>query len=220
MKTNLVIVLLFICLTSCVTKNTKEPVKEVIKEEKSELFEFPNFNSKFTNKTVLNVIDKVGGDYRLDSIQYLNWTDKFVPNKTDLGRLYSCEIYSAQPQLENIAVLALKINADGWYKLHLATIDQNLELVDQIPISDSWSDLIEAAGDTEIIGKQRMYSKMISERKYHRFDIRTTEIINYYSDSTTYEIDSVITLIEILNDGTLKLTEIDSVRTLKYGGIE
>ncbi|MEQ9287175.1 MAG: hypothetical protein RIG77_09720 [Cyclobacteriaceae bacterium] len=204
-------------MTACTANNTKEQVSE---QSRPEPVEFPTFNSKFSNQQTLDVTDKLDRTFDLDSTQYSNWTDKFVPYKTDMGRLYSAQLYSVQPQQEKYAVLTLKVNADDWFKLHLVTIDEELQLVDQIPISDSWSDLLEQAGDTEIVGKQSMYTNMISGNEYRRFDIRTTEIINYYTDSTTYEIDSIATKIELLNNGTFELTRLDSIRTIKYGGIE
>lgn len=210
------IIFLF-ALAACTANNTQEQVSE---QSNPEPVEFPKFNSKFSNHQTLNVTDKLDRTFNLDSTQYSNWTDNFVPFKTDMGRLYSAQLYSVQPQLKNFAVLALKVDADHWFKLHLVTIDEALQLVDQIPISDSWSDLLEQAGDIEIVGKRTMYTNMISENEYRRFDIRTTEIIDYYSDSTTYEIDSITSKIKLQNNGTFELTRLDSIRTIKYGGIE
>ncbi len=102
----------------------------------------------------------------------------------------------------------------------MVTINKKLELVDKVLVSDDWAELLEQAGDTEIVGKQSMYTNMISDSEYQNIDIRTTEIIDYYSDSTTYEIDSVTTKIELLINGTFQLTKLDSVRTIKYSGIE
>lgn len=216
-------IILLIALAACTAKNTQEESTEQKNPEtisKSEPVEFPEFNSKFSNKQTLSVTDKLDPTFNLDSTQYSSWTDKFVPYLYDHGRLYSAQLYSTQPQLDEFAVLTLKVNADDWFKLHLVTINSELDIVDKVTVSNSWSDLLEQAGDTEIVGKQSMYTNMISEREYRRFDIRTTEIINYYSDSTTYEIDSVTTKIELLNNGAFELTLLDSIRTIKYGGIE
>jgi hypothetical protein len=211
---------IFIFLTFLAACNSNKTNNQDAEQKKSESIEFPEFNSQFSDKSTLNVTDKGGRTFRLDSSQYSNWTDKYTPFKTGNGRLYSAELYSVQPQLDNFAALAIRTDADHWFKLHLITINENLELVDKVLVSDSWSDLLEQAGDTEIVGKQSMYTNMVSDTEYQNIDIRTTEIINYYSDSTTYEIDSVTTTIELLNDGTFKLTKLDSVRTVKYSRIE
>ena len=216
-------IILLLALIACTANNTQEQTTQQDKPEtqsKPEPIVFPKFNSKFSNKQTLSVTDKLDPTFNLDSTQYSGWTDKFVPYLYDHGRLYSAQLYSTQSQLDEFAVLTLKVNADDWFKLHLVTINSELDLVDKVTVSNSWSDLLEQAGDTEIVGKQSMYTNMISEKEYRRFEIRTTEIIDYYSDSTTYEIDSVVTKIELLNDGVFELTQLDSIRTIKYGGIE
>lgn len=220
MKFNSNVFFLLILLTACGMKNTQEQSNDVIEANKPEPIEFPKFNTQFKNKSVLKVTDEKDSDFKLDSIQYVNWTDKYTPFKFGNGRLYSAELYSVQPQLEKFAVLTLRTHGDHWFKLHLVTINEDLELVDKVLVSDDWADLLEQAGDTEIVGKQSMNSNMISENEYRRYDIRTNEIINYYTDSTTYEIDSIATKIELLNNGTFELTRLDSIRTIKYGGIE
>jgi hypothetical protein len=211
---------IFILLVSLAACNGNKSNEQNIKQKESETIEFPLFNAQFSNKKILSVTDKSDSQYQLDSIQYSSWTDKYTPFKMGNGRLYSAELYSVQPQLEKFAVLTLRTDADHWFKLHLVAINENLELTDKVQVSDSWSDLLEQAGDTEIVGKQSMYTNMISDSEYQNIDIRTTEIINYYSDSTTYEIDSVTTKIELLNNGIFQLTKLDSVRTIKYSGIE
>ena len=209
---------IFLLGLACCNANKNSEVEK--NSTKSKSVEFPNFNAQFSNKVTLNVVDEVDRIFELDSIQYSNWADKVVPYKSDDGRLYTAQLYSVQPQLENFAVIALKVRADNWFKLHLITINKDLELIDQIAISNSWSDLLEQAGDVEVVGKQLMYTKMMSENKYQSFDIRTTEIINYYSDTTTYEIDSVTTEVNLLRDGTFELNNLDSVRLIKYSSIE
>jgi hypothetical protein len=217
LKLNKNIFILLAFLVGCSRYKTNE---QATVHENQEPIEFPKFNSQFSNKTTLNVIDKRDRTFELDSTQYSNWTDKYTPYKTDLGRLYSADLYSVQPQLDSFSVLVLRTDADHWFKLHLVTVNSNLELIDKAQISNSWSDLIEQAGDIEIVGKQSMFTNMVSDTEYLNIDIRTTEIINYYSDSTTLEIDSVVTKIELLNNGTFKLTKLDSSRSEKYSGIE
>lgn len=176
--------------------------------------EFPGFKSQHTNKEIIAVIDESDTRYRLDSMQYVNWTDKYTPVKSNAGRNFHGEIYSVQPPLVNYAVLVIRTQGDHWYKLHLISLNEDLTLVDNIKVSDNWAELIEQAGDTEVVGKQSMYTKMVNGKEYWTFDIRTTEVINYYTDSTTYEIDSVVTKIELLTNGFFKLTKLDSIRTL------
>jgi hypothetical protein len=217
MKLNSIILILLFVLAACSSNKPNEQANEPTNHD---LVEFPKFNSKFLNQQTLSVTDELDRTFDLDSTQYSIWTDKIVPYKTEKGRLYSAQLYSVQPQQDNFGVLTLKVHGDHWFKLHLVTIDKELQLIDQIPISDSWSDLLDQYGDFEIVGRETMYTKMISDKEYQNIDIRTKEIINYHSDSTTYEIDSILSKIEILNDGTFKLTKLDSIRTVKYGGID
>jgi len=192
------------------------------KEDQKELHyvTFPSFNSQYKNKKLLNVSDKSSELNSLDSVQFINWTDKYVPYKTNTGRLYSADIYSVQPQISNYAILVIRTNADDWFKLHMISINGKLEMIDKVEVSTSSSDLLEQAGDTEIVGSQLMYTNKVSDNEYRRINIKTIESINYYTDSTTYETDSIITKILIRNDGTFKLTRKDSVRITRYSNID
>ena len=214
---NLLVFLGLLLLAACNSEKSHEQLSE---RNESNSIEKLEFSAQFSNKKTLSVTDKPESKYQLDSLQYAKWTDEYTPFGTEYGRLYSAEIYSIQPQIHDITVLTLRTNGDHWNKLHLVTINEEQEMIDKIQVSNSWSDLIEQAGDTEIVGNQSMYTNMISPGEYQRFDIRTTEIINYYSDSITFEIDSVTTKIEILNNGSFELTRLDSIRKIKYGEID
>ncbi len=83
------IIILLTFLAAC---NSNKTGKQETEQEKTELIEFPEFNSLFSNKSTLNVTDRGDGTFKLDSTQYLNWTDKYTPFKIGNGRIYSAEL--------------------------------------------------------------------------------------------------------------------------------
>ena len=213
MKPYRLTLLFFVILFSC---NSKTEERSGSKPSTPDLNSFPKFNSRYSNRNTISLTDKTDNKYQLDSSQFANWTDKYTPFKTEFGRHYTAELYSLQPQFGQFATLAIRTDGDDWTKIHLVTINQDLELIDKVEAADSWADLLEQDDNVEIVGKNRKYTNMLSDSAYEIIAIGTTEFINYQTDSTRYEIDSVVTRVDIRTDGTFSLTRLDSVRTEKH----
>ncbi|WKV12133.1 hypothetical protein [Marivirga harenae] len=210
-----IIILAVLILSGCNNSATEDKQTENAFNETKE----SSLDAQFKNKTILTLRDKLDEKYQLDSVM-LKWTDSYVPFVNDGDRLYSASLYSIQPKVNDFQVVAIRTNADHWNRIHLLTINEDSHIADKVIIADDWGELLEAAGDTEIVGSTNMYTKTISPTEYLRTKIYTTEIIDYYSDSTTYEIDSITSRIEIKDGGHFELTHLDSIRTIKYSGIE
>lgn len=201
------IILLFVTVSCSVSSNEHS----IAEPEQSEIKLTQELEAQYSNKKILTTDDKKDS-HDLDSVRLRIWTDKYIPFKYDRQRLYTANLYSVQPQINNHRIISIYSNADHWSKIHLISLTEDLELIDYIEVADNFSDLVEQAGDTEIIQHNKKRSEMISDNEYLQYSIKTMEVIDYYKDTTTYETDSITSRIKINNEGRFSITKLDSAR--------
>ena len=202
---------IFIFISCASDKQAEDRNKESANSQQSDS---DIITAQFENKKLLSLQDKEEERFELDSSQ-LKWTDSYVPFVIDNDRLYSATLYSTQPTVNNFKIFALRTNADHWNRLHLVTINEKNSIVDNVLIAEDWEDLLNQTDDSEVVGRQYKFTKMKSSNEYIKTSINSTETINYDSDSSIFEMDSITSKVEITKNGKFKETLMDSIRKTK-----
>ena len=142
----------------------------------------------------------------LDSIQRLNWSDKFMAR----DNMYDAHLISVQHPIKNIRPYVIYTNADDWSHGFFITTNNGNELIDYIQVTDNYGDASSNEDGSEIVYEDIQKAIMQNDSSFTTYYGHYKIVHKGNSEKIT--LDSIIDTYKILSNGKIKLIKEDSMR--------
>lgn len=130
------------------------------------------------------------------------------------NHLYSAYYLARFNRIGSTTILAVRTEADDWRRSFLISVDQNLELIDHLRISDNIRYPIQDSNGNEIVGSAFSRINFLSDTSFQTTELSLTEYLDDQQLVKT-EIDSINQRFTISPTGAFHLIKRDSIRIVK-----
>lgn len=144
--------------------------------------------------------------FSLDSLTKRLWGDKIMGRQ-----MYNAYTLARFKKLGICEIIAVETDADDWDKSFLLTLDNNMQVINYIEITESYGDAYSEDDETETVTSIGMMVEFLSDSTFAR--TRTNEITySYQMPSQSIVMDSITDYFVINRSGLIQMIGKDSVR--------